>query len=225
MTLHMLPHISKETSPNPTFSIIWLHGLGADGHDFEPIVDELNLPKNISIRFVFPHAPAMPVSLNGGYIMPSWYDIKQQDLGIEHDREGIHHSAQQIQMLIDQEVMRGIAPSHMILAGFSQGAAMSLYVGLRQPKPLGGIIMLSGYRLLPEEDVAIDSCAEHTPVFIGHGIADPVVDISLAKHAYDYLTSQKVNVVWHDYSMEHSVCPEEIADIRAWLLQRFQVLG
>ncbi|MBL1353241.1 MAG: carboxylesterase [Zetaproteobacteria bacterium] len=225
MTLHTLPHISKETSPNPTFSIIWLHGLGADGHDFEPIVDALNLPKDVSIRFIFPHAPAMPVSLNGGYIMPAWYDIKQQDLGVEHDRDGVHHSAQQIQMLIDQEIMRGIPADHIILAGFSQGAAMSLYVGLRQPKPLGGIMVLSGYRLLPKEDAGTESCAEHTPVFIGHGIADSVVDIALGKLAYQYLTSQNMDVTWHDYRMQHSVCPEEIADIRAWLLQRFQALA
>ncbi|MDQ6974256.1 MAG: carboxylesterase, partial [Mariprofundaceae bacterium] len=207
MTLHMLPHISKETSPSPTFSIIWLHGLGADGHDFEPIVDTLNLPKNVGVRFIFPHAPAIPVSLNGGYIMPAWYDIKQQDLGVEHDRDGVHHSAQQIQMLIDQEIMRGITPNHIILAGFSQGAAMSLYVGLRQPQPLGGIMVLSGYRLLPEEHIVTEACAQQTAVFIGHGIADAVVDIALGRLAYHDIASQKVAVTWHDYPMEHSVCP------------------
>ncbi|MDQ6995404.1 MAG: carboxylesterase, partial [Mariprofundaceae bacterium] len=114
---------------------------------------------------------------------------------------------------------------HIILAGFSQGAAMSLYVGLRQSKPFGGIMVLSGYQLLPEENAAIESCAQDTPIFIAHGMNDSVVDVSLGKHVYHYLTSQSMDVVWHDYSMEHSVCPEEIADIRSWLLRRFQVLA
>ena len=151
MTPHMLPHITTETAANPIASIIWLHGLGADGHDFEPIAAELGLPDDLAVRFIFPHAPAMPVSINGGYIMPAWYDIKQQNLDIEHDADGVHASAANIQMLIDQEIMRGIPADRIILAGFSQGAAMALYTGLRQPAPLAGILALSGYVLLPDE--------------------------------------------------------------------------
>jgi len=218
MTLHILPHITKETSATPTASIIWLHGLGADGHDFEPIVDELNLPNDLAIRFIFPHAPAIPVSLNDGYIMPAWYDIKRQDLGVEHDSEGVHQSAKRIQMLIDQEIMRGISAHRIVLAGFSQGAAMSLYVGLRQTEALGGIMVLSGYQLLPEEATTIEQAAQKTPVFIGHGTSDPVVDIKLGKQAYQALISQGITATWHDYPMEHSVCPDEVADIRNWLV-------
>jgi len=218
----MLPHITKETSATPTASIIWLHGLGADGHDFEPIVDELNLPDDLSIRFIFPHAPAMPVSLNDGYIMPAWYDIKRQDLGIEHDSEGVHQSAKRIQMLIDQEIMRGIPAHRIVLAGFSQGAAMSLYVGLRQTEALGGIMVLSGYQLLPEESTTIEEVAQETPVFIGHGTSDSIVDINLGKQAHQALISQGITVIWHDYPMEHSVCPDEIADIRTWLVSQLQ---
>jgi len=220
MTLHMLPHIIKETQSNPTASIIWLHGLGADGHDFEPIVDSLNLPNDWAVRFIFPHAPAMPVSLNNGYIMPAWYDIKQHDLGIEHDRAGVHQSAKQIQLLIDREIMHGIPAHRIILAGFSQGAAMSLYVGLRQNQALGGIMSLSGYQLLPEEANNIHTSAQQTAVWIGHGRSDPIVDIALGKAAYQALKAQGISATWHDYSMEHSVCPEEISDIRAWLLQQ-----
>jgi len=222
MTLHTLPYITKETSGKPTASIIWLHGLGADGHDFEPIVDELNLPSDLAVRFIFPHAPSMPVSFNGGYIMPAWYDIKQQDLGVEHDREGVHHSAQQIQMLIDQEIMRGIPAHRIILAGFSQGAAMSLYVGLRQPEALGGIMVLSGYFLLTDELPHISPNSLSAHFFLAHGEHDPVVDMKLGQHAYQQLKTLNACVDWHHYSMEHSVCPEEILDIRTWLLSRLQ---
>ena len=220
MTLHTLPHITKETSPHPTASVIWLHGLGADGHDFEPIVPELNLPQALKVRFIFPHAPAMPVSINGGYIMPSWYDIRQQDLGVEHDVEGVHRSAAMIQMLIDQEIMRGVPAHRIVLAGFSQGAAMALYVGLRQTEALAGIMVLSGYRLLPDEPLSMEKRVVVTPVFMGHGRGDAVVEMRLGKQACQALQSGGVQVAWYDYAMEHSVCSEEIADIGCWLAER-----
>jgi len=217
MTAHTLPHITTETSDNPTSSIIWLHGLGADGHDFEAIVTELGLPDDLAIRFIFPHAPAMPVSINGGYIMPAWYDIKQQDLGIEHDKDGVHASAVSIQMLIDQEVMRGIPANRIILAGFSQGAAMALYVGLRQTEPLAGIMALSGYVLLPDEFTSISLNNLQTPIFMAHGVHDPVVLFEWGETSYRMLQEKGCPVNWHTYPMEHSLCDAEISDIGKWI--------
>ncbi len=222
MTTHTLPHITAETSANPTASIIWLHGLGADGHDFEPIVSELGLPDDLAVRFIFPHAPAMPVSINGGYIMPAWYDIKQQDLGVEHDKDGVHASATSIQMLIDQEMMRGIPANRILLAGFSQGAAMALYTGLRQSESLAGIMALSGYVLLPDELTSISAKSLKTPIFMAHGVHDPVVLFEWGETSYRKLQAQGCPVAWHTYPMEHSLCAEEINDIGAWITSIFK---
>ncbi|MDQ6972598.1 MAG: alpha/beta hydrolase fold domain-containing protein, partial [Mariprofundaceae bacterium] len=169
--MHTLPHLVVQTDPQPDAAVIWLHGLGADGHDFEPIVPQLGLKPEARIRFVFPHAPSIPVTLNGGYIMPAWYDIKQTDLGIEHDEAGVAESTRSIRMLIEQQEMHGIAASRIVLAGFSQGAAMALHVGLRQAEALAGIIALSGYLLFPErlQDEAREQ-ALHAPLFMAHGI-------------------------------------------------------
>ncbi len=220
MTLHALPHITVETHSSPDASIIWLHGLGADGHDFEPIVQQLGLPDDLALRFIFPHAPPMPVSINGGYIMPAWYDIKQQDLGVEHDKQGVHDSALAIHMLIEQELMRGIPASRIILAGFSQGAAMSIYVGLRQEKPLAGVMALSGYLLLEDKMEHIHSNSSGTPIFLAHGRQDPIVDFKLGKAACQQLQQLGHPVDWHAYDMEHTVCAEEITDIGQWLIAR-----
>lgn len=217
MVLHTLPHITVETGVNPNASIIWLHGLGANGHDFEPIVPQLKLPPDLSIRFIFPHAPSMPVTLNGGYIMPAWYDIKQTDLGIEHDREGIATSTRDIQMLIEQEQMRGISSERIILAGFSQGAAMSLHIGLSQSPALAGIIALSGYLLLPEETKRFSDKAKNCPILMAHGVHDPVVSYALADSSKRKLLSAGCKIEWHSYPMEHSVCPEEIRQIGSWI--------
>jgi len=217
MSLHTLPHITIETAPNPQASVIWLHGLGADGHDFESIVPQLDLPKDLAIRFIFPHAPSMPVSLNGGYIMPAWYDIKQNDLGRQHDRQGIEQSARSIQLLIEQEQMRGIANNRIILAGFSQGAAMALHVGLRQSDKLAGIMVLSGYLLLAEETANWQENTTSTPIFMAHGKHDPVVDYNLGQDSCRQLESHHYNVEWHSYPMQHSVCIEEIQDIGQWI--------
>jgi len=219
MTLHTLPHITIETASNPQASIIWLHGLGADGHDFESIVPQLALPDGLAIRFIFPHAPAMPVSINGGYIMPAWYDIKQNDLGIEHDRDGIHQSAQSIQMLIEQEQMHGIPANRIILAGFSQGAAMALHVGLRQSDRLAGLMALSGYVLLPEHTSEWHINTKATPIFMAHGVHDSVVTYALGEQSHRQLKSQGYSVQWHSYPMQHSVCNEEIRHIGKWIEQ------
>jgi len=220
MNLHPLPHITTETGPKPQASVIWLHGLGADGHDFEPIVAQLGLTDAVAVRFIFPHAPAIPVTLNGGYIMPAWYDIKQTDLGIEHDHQGIVNSARDIQLLIEQELMRGIPASRIILAGFSQGAAMALHVGLRQSEPLAGIMVLSGYLLLPDLTDQFSPAAKNTPLFMAHGVHDPVVTYSLGDNTRRTLESLGYAIQWHSYPMEHNVCPEEIRHIGAWLNQR-----
>jgi len=222
MTSHTLPHITKETSTNPTASIIWLHGLGADGHDFEPIVAELGLPDDLAVRFIFPHAPAMPVSINGGYIMPAWYDIKQQDLGVEHDKDGVHASAVSIQMLIDQEIMRDIPANRIILAGFSQGAAMALYAGLRQTESLAGIMALSGYILLSDEFTSLASNNLQTPIFMAHGVHDSVVLFEWGESSYRKLQEKGCQVDWHTYPMEHSLCNAEINDIGKWITTIFQ---
>ena len=222
MTLHTLPYICVETAPNPQASVIWLHGLGADGHDFEAIVPQLGLPKDLAIRFIFPHAPSLPVNLNGGYIMPAWYDIKQNDLGIEHDRDGIMKSAKSIQMLIEQQQMHGISTQRIILAGFSQGAALALHVGLRQSDRLAGLMALSGYLLLPTETTEWQIQAKESSIFMAHGVHDPVVTYALGESAFRRLESDGYNTEWHSYPMEHSVCLEEIKDIGKWITKTLQ---
>jgi len=217
MSLHTLPHLLIETGENPTSSIIWLHGLGADGHDFEPIVPELGLPKELAVRFIFPHAPSMPVTLNGGYIMPAWYDIRQSDLGIEHDRDGILQSTKAIQLLIDQEQMHGTPADRIILAGFSQGGAMALYAGLRQSNALGGIMALSAYLLLPEEQEQFTEESKSTSIFMAHGIHDPVVPYALGDTSCRKIQGMGYAAEWHSYPMEHSVCPQEIVAIGKWI--------
>ncbi len=217
MTLHTLPHLAIETGPNPQAAVIWLHGLGANGHDFEPVVPQLGLPDILAVRFIFPHAPSIPVTINGGYIMPAWYDIKQSDLGIEHDHTSILNSARDIQMLIEQEELRGIPASRIILAGFSQGAAMALHVGLRQTEALAGIMALSGYLLMPEQTDQFTPAAKLTPVFMAHGVHDPIVPFSLGDNTRRTLESLGISIQWHSYPMEHNVCPDEIHHIGAWI--------
>lgn len=217
MTIHPLPHLIVETGGKPTASIIWLHGLGADGHDFEPIVPGLGLPDDLAIRFIFPHAPSMPVTLNGGYIMPAWYDIKESDLGIEHDHGGIQQSTQSIQMLIDQEEMHGIPADRIVLAGFSQGGAMALHAGLRQSNALAGIMALSCYLLVPNELDHASKAAKGTPIFMVHGVDDQVVPYALGDSSYRKLKAHGYAVEWHSYPMQHSVCPQEIVAIGKWI--------
>ncbi len=219
-----LEKVIVETGRQPQACVIWLHGLGADGHDFEPIVPELGLPPELSVRFVFPHAPAMPVTLNGGYIMPAWYDFWQRPDGhIEHDETSIRRSARQIQMLIEQQEMHGIAPERIMLAGFSQGAAMALHCGLRQERSLAGIIALSGYLLLPERlEAEMTGAGRATPVFMAHGSEDAVVPCAAGRHARDVLLAAGCDVSWHEYPMAHQVCEAEIAAIGRWMTARLQ---
>ncbi|MBU3624002.1 alpha/beta hydrolase [Polynucleobacter sp. AP-Latsch-80-C2] len=214
----MLPCIELETAPNPTCSVIWLHGLGADGNDFVPIIPELHLANNPAIRFIFPSAPSMPVTVNGGYVMPAWYDIVGRDLMDQEDAEGIKHSAASIVELIEREVQRGIAYKNIVLAGFSQGCAMALYVGLRLPHQLAGILALSGYLPLAMTlNLEKHSANQVTPVFMAHGAYDPVVVLDRAQASHALLETLGYQVDWNEYPMEHSVNPEELQDISRFL--------
>lgn len=212
---HLLPCV-EVGSNDASHSIIWLHGLGADGHDFEPIVDELNL--NHSIRFVFPHAPKMPVSINNGMIMPAWYDIKATQIDNLQDEAGIKQSQKLILALIEREIERGIKSNNIILAGFSQGGAIALHTALRSAKPLAGIMGLSTYLPLAESvESEIDDSNRETPIFLAHGTHDPVIPMQLAVNTQATLTDLGYTTELKKYGMEHSVCPDEIEDISNWI--------
>ena len=214
----MLPCIELETAPNPTCSVIWLHGLGADGNDFVPIIPELHLSDNPAIRFIFPSAPSMPVTVNGGYVMPAWYDIVGRNLMDQEDAEGIKRSASSIVELIDREVQRGIAYKNIVLAGFSQGCAMALYVGLRLHHQLAGIIALSGYLPLAMSlNLEKHSANQATPIFMAHGTYDPVVVLDRAQASHALLETLGYQIDWNEYPMEHSVNHEELQDISRFL--------
>lgn len=216
----MLPCIELETAPNPTAAVIWLHGLGADGNDFVPIVPELDLQGCPGIRFVFPSAPSMPVTINGGYVMPAWYDIIGRNLTDQEDAAGIHQSAAAIIELINREENRGIAYSNIVLAGFSQGCAMALHIGLRFPHQLAGIIALSGYLPLAMSlSIEKHSANQTTPILMAHGIYDSVVVPQRAEASYALLEKMGYQVNWNEYPMEHSVNHEELMDISRFLKQ------
>ena len=216
-----LETVEVETRPNPTATVIWLHGLGADGHDFEPIVAELVPPSERSVRFVFPHAPLRPVTLNAGYSMRAWYDIIGLDRHSAQDESGIRTSDAAVRELIRRENERGIATNRIVLAGFSQGGALALYTGTRLPEKLAGIMGLSCYMLQPSRFAAERSDANRdTPIFMAHGTQDPVVAASLGDETRRLLEAAGYAVQWHSYPMPHAICPEEIAAIAAWLRQR-----
>ena len=219
----LLPRIELESAPLPLCSVIWLHGLGADGNDFASIVPQLDLRGCPPIRFIFPHAPSMPVTINGGYMMPAWYDILGVNLVDRQDAAGIQKSEKAIRALIEQEVARGIPYERIVLAGFSQGCAMALHTGLRLPHRLAGIMALSGYLPLASQFAAERHTANaKTPVFMAHGTQDPVVVLKRGEDSRDALKALGHPVQWHTYPMPHSVHPQEIADIAAFLKQ---VLG
>lgn len=216
----LLPRIELESASNPTAAVIWLHGLGADGNDFAGLVPELDLNGCQPIRFVFPHAPTLPVTINGGYVMPAWYDIKGANLVAQQDAAGIQNSERAITALIENEVARGIPYERIVLAGFSQGCAMALHTGLRLPHKLAGIMALSGYLPLADRFAAERHAANaSTPVFMAHGTQDPVVVIQRGEESRDALARLGQPVQWHTYPMPHSVHPREIADIGAFLQQ------
>ena len=213
-----LPCIEIETAPNPSASVIWLHGLGADGNDFVPIIPQLNLSECAAIRCVFPSAPSMAVTINGGYVMPAWYDITERAINAREDLAGIHKSAAAISELIEREASRGIAYENIVLAGFSQGCAMSLQIGLRFPHTLAGIMALSGYlplaRSLAHERSEANS---KTPIFMAHGVWDAVITLERAEASADALEKLGYQVDWNTYPMEHSLHPDELVDISRFL--------
>lgn len=212
-----------DTGATPAGAVIWLHGLGADGHDFAPIVPELGLPSGLALRFIFPHAPLLPVTINNGYVMPAWYDVKSLDLRQIEDEAGIRASQQRVEALIRREAARGIPAARIVLAGFSQGGAIALHTALRQTAPLGGVLALSTY--LPLVENAIDEASVHarqTPIFMAHGRSDPVVPYALGAASRDMLLKLGYAVDWHEYGMPHSVCEEELRDIQVWLARQMK---
>jgi phospholipase/carboxylesterase len=216
-----LEGIEIETGESPSASIIWMHGLGADGNDFVPVVNELELDGTPPIRFVFPHAPMRAVTINNGAVMRAWYDVSFADLegrSRRPDAAGIHESQEQIAALVEREAGRGIAPGKIVLAGFSQGGAIALQTGLRHPQKLAGVMALSTY--LPLADTLPQEAApanKATPIFMAHGLFDPVVPLVMGAGSMTFLTGLGYGVEWRQYPMQHSVCAEEIQDIGAWL--------
>jgi phospholipase/carboxylesterase len=214
----VLETIELETGPAPTGSVIWLHGLGADGHDFEPLVPELVRPGERALRFVFPHAPLRPVTINGGYAMRAWYDITSLERDAVQDKSGIRAAHAAVDALIEREIARGVASTHIVLAGFSQGGAIAVYAGTRYPQALSGIIGLSCYMLLGADFAPERAAANRaTPVLLAHGSEDPVVSPALGAELRQALESAGQPVEWHSYPMPHAVCNQEIAHIAAWL--------
>ena len=214
MSAELLETIEIETAPNPGASIIWLHGLGADGSDFAPLADEIGLP--VPVRYIFPHAPMMPVSINGGYVMRAWYDISDAAIRRE-DEAGVRASQQLVEDLLAREKARGMAASRIVLAGFSQGGAIALQTGLRHGERLAGVMALSTYVPLADTLAAEANPANRgVPIFMAHGSADPMIAFARATASRDLLQQQGHAPEWHEYRMPHSVCPQEIADIGAW---------
>ena len=214
----VLETIEIETGERPDAAIVWLHGLGADGNDFVPIVRELDLPSELAVRFVFPHAPMIPVTLNSGYVMRAWYDISFDGVNKRPDNQGIRSSQAAIEQLIAREKTRGIPARRIVLAGFSQGGAVTLQTGLRHAERLAGLMVLSSYLPLGETLAAEGSPANaDVPIFMAHGREDAVIAIDLAERSVEKLRELAYPVDWHEYPMQHSVCLEEIADISAWL--------
>jgi phospholipase/carboxylesterase len=210
--------IVVETDPQPLASVIWLHGLGADGHDFEGIVPMLGIPADLPTRFIFPHAPVRPITVNGGMRMRGWYDIRSMGINEEEDAEGVRESAAILADLIAAEMAAGIPPEKIVVAGFSQGGAIALFQGLRQPDKLAGILALSTYLPLASTlQAEIAPQSRGLKVFMGHGTQDPIVPVHLGEMTRDLLTDNGLDVSWNSYTMAHSVVQEEIADIGRWL--------
>lgn len=221
--LARLPTVERQTGASPRCSVIWLHGLGADGHDFEPIVDEFHFDLLPAIRFVFPHAPMRAVTINGGYVMRAWYDIVSLDFSPgREEAEGVRESARYLEALIDRENERGIPDQRIVLAGFSQGGVIALHTGLRHPRRLAGILALSCY--LPLSDTLDAEAAEanrEVPIFMAHGREDAVIPYELGKRSAKILKAGAYAVQWRGYTADHTVCAEELQDIENWLQRVF----
>ncbi|MDO9168386.1 MAG: alpha/beta hydrolase-fold protein [Methylobacter sp.] len=223
MNSGQLSTIEIQPESEHLYSVIWLHGLGADGHDFEGLIPQLLLTAQANIHFIFPNAPIQAVTINGGMSMRSWYDILEMSLERKVDIDGIYQSANLIEPLIQQEIDRGIPSTHILLAGFSQGGVIALHTGLKYPHQLAGIVALSTYLPTIDQLKTEHSAANKaTPIFMAHGIIDPVVAVESGKAAFDTLKSMDYNIEWHDYIMEHSLCIEEIQHISAFINSIFR---
>lgn len=222
----MLEFHRVDTSGIVDSAVVWLHGLGADGHDFESVVEELGIPHTLGVRFIFPHAPVQPVTINGGMRMRAWYDIASPDLAAQLDIPGMERSSGLVEELIRQQIQMGIPAARIILAGFSQGGLIALHLGLRFPESLAGILALSTYdpTIVPAEGPTSLPNAQ-TPIFFGHGSYDPVVPLRLGQQAVELLRKRGNPVEFKTYPMPHSVCQEEIQDIGHWLRNRLETHG
>jgi phospholipase/carboxylesterase len=217
----MLEHVEYQTDAHPQYSVIWLHGLGADGHDFVPVAHELAL--TIPIRFIFPHAPQIPITINGGYIMPAWYDIYALTRGGPQDEAGIQRSQAEVDALIRQQIALGIPAERILLVGFSQGGAIALHTALRYPQRLAGVIALSTYLPVSASlDLEKTQVNQDLPIFMAHGSFDEIIALDTGVASRLALQKRGYNVQWHEYAMAHSVCGDEIADIRQFITQVFE---
>lgn len=215
-----LDSIVIETKEQPDAAVIWLHGLGADGNDFVPIIEQLQLPSQYAIRFIFPHAPVRPITINQGYPMSGWYDISSLSIVEQEDEACIKDSSAILKQLCESQEAGGIPSSRIIVAGFSQGGAIALHCGCRYPRPLAGIMALSTYLPMPETLIdEISETASDTPIFMAHGRQDDVVSYEYGKQSMEQLESHNIEVHWYEYDMGHAVCLEEIAHIRQWLTE------
>ena len=223
MNIDTTDYIEVQSGVDPVCSVIWLHGLGADGHDFEPIVPQLGISQQTPMRFIFPHAPVRPITINNGMEMRGWYDVTGMAFDRGQDRAGIEHSAAILRSLLEQENRRGIKFENIFLAGFSQGGAIVLHTGLRFNQRLAGIIALSTYLPLAESfDLEKSTVNQQTPIFMAHGVDDPLIPIELAQSSKKKLMQSGFSVLWHQYPMQHSVSPREIDDIAAFLRARIK---
>lgn len=214
--MELLPAIEYETQPEPDASVIWLHGLGADGNDFAPIVPELRLPSSLAVRFIFPHAPSIPVTVNGGFVMPAWYDILEMEIDRKVDTAQLMKSAADIDSFITRELKRGIKSNRIIIAGFSQGGAVAYQVVLSNKFQLGGLLAMSTY-FATADSIQLSEVNKKIPIKIQHGTHDPVVPESLGQKATTQLVKLGYSVNYQNYPMEHAVCPQQISDISLWL--------
>ena len=214
--MSFLPCIDIEPKTPATATVILLHGLGADGNDFVPIVSEMRLPSTMAVRFIFPNAPSIPITINGGYVMPAWYDITELAIDRKIDSTQLIDSSEQIRRLIDREIDRGIPSNRIVLAGFSQGGAVSYQTALTYMQPLAGLLCMSTY-FATKDTITPNSANKNLPIFLCHGSRDPMVPEHMGQEAQERLTAMGYSVEYKSYPVEHSVCPEEIADISQWL--------
>ncbi len=213
----LLPHVEVETNSQPTASVIWLHGLGADGHDFEPIVNQLDLPSDAAIRFIFPHAPSLAVTINNGMVMPAWYDIVEMKIDRKVDEVQLKNSVQCVTAFINNEITRGIASDRIIIAGFSQGGAVAFEAALTFPQKLAGLLALSTY-FATKDTIEYHPANSALPIEIHHGEYDPIVPMRLGEASFELLSAKAYPVELKRYPMEHSVCRQQIADISQWFI-------